>query len=163
MTGTRYTVFAALAIMLTMGCGTRTKDDHQFVIAENADVDRSSAPGTDDATPDGARSATGSQLRSNQIRTRHLMDGAVTAGKLGYKAVTVTVAMGAASGVSSADATLAGGVLVGCHPNGNQDQFVDAVALNATTGVITVTLAANATAANSFRCIVLKANAQGVT
>lgn len=65
------------------------------------------------------------------------------------KAVAVTVASGAASGVSAADIELINGVIVGYYPTSNQDQFVDSVALGAT-GIVTVTLAANATADNVF-------------
>lgn len=99
-------------------------------------------------------------LRSDEIRTRFIFNGSVTAGKLALKSVAVTVAMGAATGSSAADATLAGGSLLGILPAGNQDQFVDNVVLNAN-GSITVTLAANATAANTYTVTAVKANAQG--
>ncbi|MEM4408593.1 MAG: hypothetical protein QXI19_07610 [Candidatus Caldarchaeum sp.] len=75
---------------------------------------------------------------------------------LKYAVVTVTVNAGSASGSSAADATLVGGEILGYYPAGNQDQFVDNVVLNAD-GSVTVTLAANAVANNTFKVIVLKA------
>lgn len=72
---------------------------------------------------------------------------------LPLKLVAITVNAAAASGVSSADADLVGGVIVGIVPTGNQDQFVDNVTVSAT-GVVTVTLAANATANNTFNVAV---------
>lgn len=101
-------------------------------------------------------------LRSNQIRTRHLFDGVVTAGKVGMKTVAVTVLATAATGSSAVDADLAGGVLIACNANSNQDQHMDNAVLNAD-GSITITLAANATANNVFRCVAFKANAKGIT
>lgn len=72
---------------------------------------------------------------------------------LPFKLVAVTVSAAAASGVSAADPDLVGGVIIGIVPSGNQDQFVDNVAISAT-GVITVTLGANATANNTFNVAV---------
>lgn len=128
----------------------------------NADVDKSTAPAdeSEPQMPEGARGVRAS-LYANQIRTRHLFDGTVTAGKIGYVAITVNVNAAATSGTNTAEPLAIGGVLVGCHPSGNQDQFMDNVTLNSGTGVITVTLAAAATAQNNFRCIVWKANALG--
>jgi hypothetical protein len=72
------------------------------------------------------------------------------------KTVSVTVNQGASSGVSAADRALINGLILGIYPNSNQDQFVDSVALAATTGVLTVTLAAGATATNGYSVTVLK-------
>ena len=72
------------------------------------------------------------------------------------KTVVITVAAGATSGSAAADATLIGGTVIGIVPAGNQDQFVDNVAINGT-GVTTVTLAAAATAINTFKVTVQKA------
>ena len=72
---------------------------------------------------------------------------------LPLKLVAITVSAAASSGVSAADADLVGGVIVGIVPAGNQDQFVDDVTVSAT-GVITVTLGANATADNDFNVAV---------
>jgi len=74
----------------------------------------------------------------------------------GYKSVAITVTAGATSGSSAADADLVGGEILGIYPTGNQDQLVDNVVLNAN-GSITVTLAAAATANNTFRVVVLRA------
>jgi len=82
-------------------------------------------------------------------------DGALTRADLGYKAVAVTVAAAATSGSSAADSELVGGEIVGIYPTGNQDQFVDNVVLGAD-GSVTVTLAAAATADNTFNVVVLK-------
>lgn len=69
--------------------------------------------------------------------------------------VAVTVSAASSSGSSAADASLVGGKVVGILPTGNQDQFVDNVAI-AGDGAITVTLAANATADNTFNVMVQK-------
>lgn len=84
--------------------------------------------------------------------------GKVTKLGLSYKSVAVTVALGAASGASAADADLEDGAIVGYYPTGNQDQHVDNVALGAD-GAVTITLAANATADNTFNVVVLRATA----
>jgi len=128
--------------------------------AQNRDVDSSQAPGADDPAGPGPLAGP-AVLRANQIRTRYLIDGAVTAGKIGYSAVAVTVMAAATTGSSAATPNLVGGILVTCHPNGNQDQHVDNIVLNGD-GSITVTLAVAATANNVFRCVVWKANAFGI-
>lgn len=101
-------------------------------------------------------------LRSNQVRTRHLIAGAVTAGKLGMSQVTVNVNAASATGSSAAAPALVGGTLTSCRSSGNQDQFMDNVVLNGD-GSITITLAAAATAQNNFICTVIKADAKGVS
>ena len=95
------------------------------------------------------------QILDRGIGTDDINDGAVTKGKVGYKSVAVTVASGATSGSSAADSTLVGGEIVGVYPTGNQDQFIDNVVLNAD-GSITITLAAAASADNTFNVVVLK-------
>jgi hypothetical protein len=72
------------------------------------------------------------------------------------KTVAVTVTTGQTVGASAADSTLVSGVILGYYPTSNQDQLVDSVALAATTGVVTITLAAAATASNVFAVTVLK-------
>ncbi|MBW2672972.1 MAG: hypothetical protein JRD89_06075 [Deltaproteobacteria bacterium] len=79
----------------------------------------------------------------------------MTLPKVAVKAVAVTVPAGATSGSSAADSELAGGGIVGYYPTGNQDQFVDSVVLNPD-GSVTITLAAAATADNTFNVVVLK-------
>ena len=63
----------------------------------------------------------------------------------------VTVALGQTAGTV---AVVAGSRILGIAPAGNQDQFVDNVAIAATT--LTVTLAAAATAGNQFNVTVLE-------
>jgi len=72
-----------------------------------------------------------------------------------FKSVAITVLAAATTGSSAVDSDLVGGTIVGIVPTGNQDQFVDNIALSAT-GAVTVTLAAAATAANSFSVAVFK-------
>lgn len=68
----------------------------------------------------------------------------------------VTVASWAASWVCTADTTLIWWTIIWIVPATNQDQFVDNVTLSSS-WVITVTLAANATADNVFNVAVLTA------
>jgi len=84
-----------------------------------------------------------------------IKDAAVTKADIGYKVVAVTVAAAATSGSSAADTELVGGEIVGIYPTGNQDQLVDNVVVGAD-GSVTVTLAAAATADNTFNVVVLK-------
>lgn len=73
---------------------------------------------------------------------------AVGTNKLQLKDVTVT------AGQSTGTVTVTtGSTVLGIYPAGNQDQFVDNVAIASTT--CTVTLAANATANNVFKVLVL--------
>ena len=92
---------------------------------------------------------------AGQFMREDIRDRAVTKSKIGFTSVAITVAAATTSGSSAADSTLVGGEIVGIYPTGNQDQFVDNVVLNAD-GSITVTLAAAATAANTFKVFVLK-------
>lgn len=171
MIRTRIAMLVALVLSLSACSQDRKGDDDPARVkatqARNADKpDTSQAPGVDEqpTTPAGARSAPlqAFNLRSNQVRTRHLIDGTVTAGKLAVVATTVTVALGAATGSSAADPSIAGGFLIACTPAGNQDQFLDNAVLNAD-GSITLTLAANAVAINTFRCASLKPNTKGIS
>ncbi|MFF6951820.1 hypothetical protein ACFZAD_24575 [Streptomyces iakyrus] len=74
---------------------------------------------------------------------------AAATGKIVLEDVTVT------AGNPSGTATVtAGSTVIGIYPAGNQDQFVDNVAIASTT--LTVTLAANATANNVFKVAVLE-------
>ncbi|MDQ0869039.1 hypothetical protein QFZ70_001512 [Arthrobacter sp. V1I9] len=77
------------------------------------------------------------------------MKGAIAPTNLRTVAVTVNAA------ANSGTATVkAGAKILGILPAGNQDQFVDNVALSGTT--LTVTLAAAATANNTFNVTVLE-------
>ena len=71
------------------------------------------------------------------------------------KEVAITVLTAASTWVNVADVEIIWGKVVGILPTGNQDQFVDNVELSAL-GVVTVTLAANATADNTFNVIVAR-------
>ncbi|NIL77117.1 hypothetical protein [Rhodococcus sp. B10] len=64
---------------------------------------------------------------------------------------TVTVASSATSGTAT---VVAGSVVLGVYPAGNQDQFVDNVAISGTT--LTVTLAAAATATNTYKVTLIE-------
>lgn len=75
--------------------------------------------------------------------------GAMTPTNL--KTVTVTVNAAATTGTATVKA---GAKILGIVPAGNQDQFVDNVALSGT--ALTVTLAAAATAINTFKVTVLE-------
>lgn len=90
------------------------------------------------------------------VRTGMAQAVPVKKNRLSYKSVAVTVNAAATEGSSAADADLVGGEIFGgpC-PTGNQDQFVDNVVLNVD-GSITVTLAAAATANNTFKVVVLR-------
>ena len=158
--------FVALAALMVASCGGGSSADndeaHQKAVsARNVDTpDASKAPGADENLQGAPAQAF--NLRSNQIRTRHLMDGSVTAGKLGIKAVTINVSASATTGSSAADPTLAGGFLLGCSSAGNIDQVIDNVVLNGD-GSVTVTLGVAATAQNNLRCTVMKPNGQGIS
>lgn len=71
--------------------------------------------------------------------------------------VAITVSAAASTGTSAADTALIGGRVLSNTPTGNQDQFVDNVAIATSTGIVTVTLAANATADNTFNVLIQKA------
>ena len=86
------------------------------------------------------------------ITTAEIADAAVTKTKLSYEVVAVTVAAAATSGTGTATT---GSIILGYYPTGNQDQLVDNVAIAGTT--VTVTLAAAATANNTFNVVLLKA------
>ena len=70
---------------------------------------------------------------------------------------TITVNAAATSGTSAGDTTIIGGTVVGIAPTTNADQLVKSTAINATTGVITLTLATAATANNVYNVAVQKA------
>jgi len=94
-------------------------------------------------------------LVTGSVKTADLDDNVVTAAKLAEKVVAVTVPAGATSGSSAADPELVGGRILGYYSTGNQDQLVDSVALGAD-GSVTITLAAAATANNTFNVVVAK-------
>lgn len=95
-------------------------------------------------------------LRTGVVTTPKLASGSVTEPKVAYTSVTVTVNATASTGSSAANPALVGGTILGFHPAGNQDVFVDNVVLNGD-GSVTVTLGAAAVANNVFRVVVLRA------
>lgn len=157
----------SIACSLFVGCNTSSPQapdntDRGAIVQHVERSDDSIAPGSDDQDRGPLTAGSVPSLRTNQIRTRHLIDGSVTFGKLGIKAVAVTVNAASATVTTAADPDIAGGLLLGCYPSTNQDQFIDNIVLNAN-GSITMTLAANATANNVFTCRVMKPNAKGVS
>ena len=86
------------------------------------------------------------------VGTSELAAAAVTQAKLSYEVVSVTVVAAATSGTAT---VTDGSIILGYYPTGNQDQFVDNIAIASTT--LTITLAAAATADNTFNVILLKA------
>lgn len=92
----------------------------------------------------------------NPVATRVKLGTRVANLENRIKAVTVNVAVGQTSGASAADPDCVGGKVVGVVPAGNQDQFIDNVAIGED-GAVTVTLAAAATAENNFKVNVEKA------
>ena len=98
----------------------------------------------------------GYELDDVSVTNTKIADGSVTTIKVKYAVIGVTVAAAATSGSAADDSTLIDGVILGIYPTGNQDQLIDNVTLSANGGV-TVTLAAAATAANTFNVVILKA------
>jgi hypothetical protein len=88
-------------------------------------------------------------LASNGAVT--LADDSISKAKLDYEVVEVTVSTGQTSGTATVteDAEI-----LGYYPTGNQDQFVDNIAVSTTT--LTLTLAAAATADNTYKVTLIK-------
>jgi hypothetical protein len=77
---------------------------------------------------------------------------AVGQSELKYEQVAVTVSAGQSTGTAT---VTSGAVVFGApRPTGNQDQFIDNCSVSGTT--LTITLAANATADNTFEVTLLK-------
>jgi hypothetical protein len=91
-------------------------------------------------------------IGAKKVVTASINDAAVTASKLSYEVVPVTVSKNEATGTAT---VTAGSIILGCYPTSNQDQFIDSVAVSGTT--VTVTLAGPATADNVFNVVLLKA------
>ena len=91
-------------------------------------------------------------IASNSITNAMMTDDSVKQAELDYEQVSVTVLAGASTG--TATVTLGAKVFGAPRPTGNQDQFVDNCAVSGTT--LTITLAANATADNTFEVTLLK-------
>jgi len=94
---------------------------------------------------------TTAKIADLNVTTGKLAAAAVTQAKLSYEVVSVTVVAAATSGTAT---VTDGSIILGYYPTGNQDQFVDNIAIASTT--LTITLAAAATADNTFNVILLK-------
>lgn len=82
--------------------------------------------------------------------TATLVADSVAQAELDTEIVAVTVSTGASTGTGT---VTSGSIVLGYRPTGNNDQFVDNVAISGTT--LTITLAANATADNTFSVVLL--------
>lgn len=91
-------------------------------------------------------------LAANSVNNAAMADDAIKQAELDTETVTVTVSAGSASGTAT---VTSGSIILGWRPTGNNDQFVDNIAISGTT--LTITLAANAVADNTFSVILLKA------
>ena len=96
-------------------------------------------------------SVTNAMLQSNSVSKTKMSDDSVGNAELDYEVVAVTVLATATTGTGTATT---GSVILGYYPTGNQDQFIDNVAISGTT--VTITLAAAATANNTFNVVLLK-------
>ncbi len=76
---------------------------------------------------------------------------AVGQSELKEEYIAITVLAGQTSGTGTATS---GSIIIGWRPTGNQDQFIDNIAISGTT--VTITLAAAAVADNLFEVILLK-------
>jgi hypothetical protein len=100
----------------------------------------------------GAKKVVTASINDGAVTATQLGAAAVTASKLSYEVVAVTVT---ALGTTGTGTVTAGSIILGCYPTSNQDQFIDSVVVSETT--VTVTLAAAATADNVFNVVLLKA------
>lgn len=78
--------------------------------------------------------------------------GTITKTQVSYEVVSVTITAGNPSGTGT---ITSGSIVLGYYSTSNQDQFVDNVSISGTT--LTITLAGNATANNTFSVVLLKA------
>lgn len=98
-----------------------------------------------------ASALTSADISNNAITNALMADDSIKQAELDYETVNVTVSAGAATGTGT---VTSGSIVVGWYATGNQDQFVDNISISGTT--LTVTLAANATANNTFTVVLLK-------
>ena len=94
---------------------------------------------------------TQAMMQDNAIGQAEMRDDSIGQGELKEEYVAVTVSAGQTSGTGTATS---GAKIIGFRPTGNQDQFVDNIAISGTT--VTITLGAAATADNTFEVILLK-------
>ena len=98
-----------------------------------------------------APSTVNSVLAANAVNNTAMADDAIKQAELDYEQVSVTVSAGGSTGTAT---VTSGSIVIGWRATGNQDQFIDNIALSGTT--LTITLAANATADNTFQVTLLK-------
>ena len=91
-------------------------------------------------------------IDNSSITNAKMADDAIKQAELDYETANVTVSAGSATGTAT---VTSGSIVLGWRPTGNNDQFVDNIAVSGTT--LTVTLTANATADNTFQVTLLKA------
>jgi len=93
---------------------------------------------------------------ANGVKSLYENQGTTTAPSfVGVGAITEVASVTVLAAATTGTATVtAGNTVVGYYPAGNQDQFVDNVAISGTT--LTVTLGAAATANNLFKVVMLK-------
>src|SRR3990167_1528556 len=99
-----------------------------------------------------APSTVGTVLAANAVNNAAMADDAIKQAELDYEQVSVTVSAAASTGTATVTAS---SIVIGWRATGNQDQFIDNISISGTT--LTVTLAANATADNTFQITLLKA------
>jgi hypothetical protein len=94
----------------------------------------------------------GSAVISNNTVTKAMMtNDSVAADEVDFEQVSVTVSAGNSTGTAT---VTSGAKTWGFRPTGNQDQFIDNISISGTT--LTITLAANATADNTFEVTLIK-------
>lgn len=91
------------------------------------------------------------KIKDNAVTNAKMADDSIKKAELDYEVASVTVATGQTAWTAT---VVAGGQILGIYPTWNQDQLVDNVAIASTT--LTVTLAAAATADNTFNVVILK-------
>lgn len=90
-------------------------------------------------------------IANNTITNAMMKDDTIKQAELDTEIATVTVSAGNPSGTAT---VTSGSIVIGWRPTGNNDQFVDNISISGTT--LTITLAANATADNTFSVFLLK-------
>jgi len=91
------------------------------------------------------------QIKTGAVKVAEVASNSIGQSELKYTTVDVTVAAATTSGTATVPS---GAIILGYYPIGNQDQFVDDISISATT--LTITLAAAATADNTFRVVLLE-------
>ena len=90
-------------------------------------------------------------LAANSVNNAAMADDAIKQAELDTEQLSVTVLAAATSGTAT---VTSGSIVIGWRATGNQDQFIDNIAVSGTT--LTITLAAAATADNTFQVTLLK-------